>query len=67
MPIAGNMLSAEMLIQYKNKYSICEQESVWEKLCYINKYNIQFNSAMWIFWKVAGKIFAVEKLWHQPT
>ena len=52
MPIAGNMLSAEMLIQYKNKYSICEQESVWEKPCYVNKYNIQFSSVMWIFWKL---------------
>jgi len=25
-----------------NKITVCEQESVWEKLCYVNKYNIQF-------------------------
>jgi hypothetical protein len=40
MPIAGNMLSAEMVILYKDKHTVCEQESVREKLCYVNKFNL---------------------------
>jgi hypothetical protein len=36
MPIAGNMLSTEIL-SYTRTNTVCEQESVQEKLCYVNK------------------------------